>query len=59
MSHDWSEVERAVAGAERFGTVGAWLVAPDGDAWVHEGRRRFKAASVVKIPLMRPVGSRV
>ncbi|PYM57152.1 MAG: hypothetical protein DMD79_20615 [Candidatus Rokuibacteriota bacterium] len=51
MSHDWSEVERAVAGAERFGTVGAWLVAPD--------HRRFKAASVVKIPLMIEVYRRV
>jgi beta-lactamase class A len=59
MSHDWSEVERAVAGAERFGTVGAWLVAPDGEAWVHEGHRRFKAASVVKIPLMIEVYRRV
>jgi len=52
MSHDWSEVERAVAATERFGTVGACLVAPDGEVWTHEGSRRFKAASVVKIPLM-------
>jgi beta-lactamase class A len=49
---DWSEVAQAVARAEAFGTVGVALVGPGGHEWSRQGERRFKAASVVKIPLM-------
>jgi beta-lactamase class A len=52
MGADWSDVAQAVRRAEAFGTVGVALEGPDGQRWSHHGDRRFKAASVVKIPLM-------
>ena len=59
MEPDWSEVAQAVRRAEAFGTVGVALEGPDGQRWSHHGDRRFKAASVVKIPLMIEVYRRV
>ena len=59
MEPDWSDVAQAVRGAEAFGTVGVALEGPDGQRWSHHGDRRFKAASVVKIPLMIEVYRRV
>ena len=59
MGADWSEVAQAVRRAEAFGTVGVALEGPDGQRWSHHGDRRFKAASVVKIPLMIEVYRRV
>ena len=59
MGRDWSDVERAVDEAERYGVVGACFLAPDGERWTREGERRFKAASVVKIPLMVEIYRRV
>jgi beta-lactamase class A len=56
---DWSEVEEAVVHAEAFGTVGVALEGPAGQRWSRHGRRRFRAASVVKIPLMVEVYRRV
>src|SRR6187200_3470631 len=52
MERDWHEVEDAVSRAEAFGTVGVGIEGPDGRRWSRHGDRRFKAASVVKIPLM-------
>lgn len=52
MEPDWSEVGQAVGRAEAFGTVGVALEGPGGRRWSRHGDRRFRAASVVKIPLM-------
>jgi beta-lactamase class A len=52
MEPDWHEVEEAVRRAEAYGTVGVALEGPGGRRWSQRGDRRFKAASVVKIPLM-------
>ena len=59
MEPDWSEVVQAVGRAEAFGTVGVALEGPGGRRWSHRGDRRFRAASVVKIPLMIEVYRRV
>jgi beta-lactamase class A len=59
MERDWHEVEDAVSRAEAFGTVGVGIEGPDGRRWSRHGDRRFKAASVVKIPLMIEVYRRV
>jgi beta-lactamase class A len=59
MRPDWSELERAVERAEAFGTVGATIEGPGGHRWSRHGDRRFRAASVVKIPLMIEVYRRV
>ena len=52
MGTDWREVVDVVSRMETVGTVGVSLIAPDGARWSHRGDRRFKAASVVKVPLM-------
>jgi beta-lactamase class A len=59
MGRDWAPVEQAVAAAEAAGTVGVALIGPDGDVWSHRETRRFRAASVVKIPLMVEVHRQV
>jgi beta-lactamase class A len=59
MEPDWSEVVEVVGRAEAFGTVGVALEGPGGRRWSHHGHRRFRAASVVKIPLMIDVYRRV
>lgn len=48
----WANVSAAVEDAQRYGTVGVSIVGPDGSRWTHEGQRKFRAASIVKIPLM-------
>lgn len=52
MPMNWSALEQAVAAAEAEATVGVAVVAPGGEAWSHNGRQKFKAASTVKIPIM-------
>lgn len=52
MSIDWSPLEQAVSAAEAQATIGVAVVAPGGETWSHNGRRKFKAASTVKIPIM-------
>ena len=59
MEPDWHEVAEAVGRAEAFGTVGVTIEGPDGRRWSRHGDRRFRAASVVKIPLMIEVYRRV
>lgn len=49
---DWGPVEAAVKNAEQHGTVGVAAIGPDGERWSHNGDRKFRAASTVKIPLM-------
>src|SRR5262245_41008003 len=65
MEPDWDGVADGVSGgdavsrAEAFGTVGVSIEGPDGRRWSRHGDRRFKAASVVKIPVMIEVYRRV
>jgi beta-lactamase class A len=59
MEPDWNGVAEAVSRAEAFGAVGVSIEGPDGRRWSRHGDRRFKAASVVKIPLMIEVYRRV
>jgi beta-lactamase class A len=59
MERDWHEVVEAVGRGEAFGTVGVTIEGPDGRRWSRHGDRRFRAASVVKIPLMIEVYRRV
>jgi beta-lactamase class A len=50
---DWSEVEAIIAAAEGpGGSVGAALVAPNGERFGYNADRLYRAASTVKIPLM-------
>ncbi len=49
---NWSQVEDAVSKAESLGGVGVSIIAPDGSRWEHNGQRKFRAASTMKIPLM-------
>lgn len=50
---DWAEVEGIATAAEAGGgTVGVSLIAPNGERYRHNGERRFRAASTVKIPIM-------
>ena len=49
---DWSLVEQAVGSAGQNGTLGVSILGPDGSAWSHNGDRKVRAASTVKIPLM-------
>jgi beta-lactamase class A len=50
---DWGEVARIIADAEAAGMVlGVALRAPDGARFSHNGARRFRAASTVKIAVM-------
>lgn len=50
---DWAKVEAVIRAAEQGGgTVGVTLIAPNGDRFAHNGDRKFRAASTVKIPLM-------
>jgi beta-lactamase class A len=49
---DWSNVESAVKSAEQGGVIGVSVIGPDGSRWSHNGDRKFRAASTVKIPLM-------
>src|SRR5262245_14411526 len=59
MEPVWHEVAEAVGRAEPFGTVGVTIEGPDGRRWSRHGDRRFRAASVVKIPLMIEVYRRM
>lgn len=52
MTVDWSDVQQVVDDAEKSGTVGVTIVAPNGERWSHNGNRQFRSASCVKIPLM-------
>jgi beta-lactamase class A len=45
-------VSEVVDGAEQYGTVGVSILLPDGSGWQRNGDRQFRAASVVKIPIM-------
>lgn len=50
---DWTGVAETIRNAERGGCVlGVAAVAPGGDRFAHNGRRRFVAASTVKIAIM-------
>lgn len=50
---DWSKIEDLIQSAEAGdGVVGVTIVAPDGSRFEHNGDRRFRAASTMKIPLM-------
>lgn len=49
---DWSEVESVVSAAEALGIVGASVIGPGGEHWSRHGDRQFRAASIVKVPLM-------
>ena len=49
---DWSAVEDAVSRAGEGVTVGVSVLGPDGSRWAHNGSRKFRAASTVKVPLM-------
>ena len=55
----WTNLAAAVEAQERYGIVGVSLVGPDGSAWSRNGKRKFKAASTVKIPLMIEVYRRI
>ena len=52
MEIDWSLLEGAVADASQHGTVGVAVLGPAGERWSHHGDRAFRAASIVKVPLM-------
>ncbi|HUG15428.1 MAG TPA: serine hydrolase [Thermomicrobiales bacterium] len=56
---EWANVVAAVEDAEQHGTVGVSVIGPDGGRWAHNGDRKFRAASIVKIPLMIEVYRRV
>ncbi|HET7036371.1 MAG TPA: serine hydrolase [Thermomicrobiaceae bacterium] len=50
---NWSTVEGIIYRAESSGgVVGATIVAPTEDTFEYNGARRFRAASIMKIPLM-------
>jgi beta-lactamase class A len=56
----WRGVEHAAREAERAGgTVGAAVIAPDGDTFAYNGDHSFVAASTVKIPIMVTIFRRV
>jgi beta-lactamase class A len=49
----WDEVERLIQDAEQGGgTVGLSIITSNGERFSHNGNRRFRAASTVKIPIM-------
>lgn len=48
----WDDVRATIARHERSGSIGVAIIAPDGERWSQNGQRQFRAASVVKIPLM-------
>lgn len=52
VSESWSRLSEAVAYLSERGTLGVTALGPDGSRWSHNGRRRFRAASTVKIPIM-------
>jgi beta-lactamase class A len=52
VSLNWTNVEDVVRDAEKRGCIGVSIAAPDGQRWNHNAERTFRAASVVKIPLM-------
>lgn len=54
MGINWGPVSELAATIEQAsgGTIGAAVSAPDGSRWSHNGQRLFRAASIVKIPLM-------
>jgi beta-lactamase class A len=49
---EWANVTEAVEDAGQYGTVGVSIIGSDGSRWSHNGGRKFRAASIVKIPLM-------
>jgi beta-lactamase class A len=51
VSH-WDRVTTTIEQQERHGTLGVAIIAPDSEHWSHNGSRPFRAASIVKIPLM-------
>jgi len=55
----WTNVEAAVKDADTYGTVGVSVIGPDGSRWSQNGDRKFRAASIVKIPLMIEVYRRI
>ncbi|MEZ4522424.1 MAG: serine hydrolase [Thermomicrobiales bacterium] len=56
---NWNQLEAAVRENEQYGTVGVAAIGPDGSVWSHNGDRKFKAASTVKIPLMAEIYRKV
>lgn len=50
---DWTGLSSAIAAAESAGcTLGVSVIAPDGGRFTHHGKRRFVAASTMKVPVM-------
>jgi beta-lactamase class A len=50
---DWENIEKIIQEAEKTGgTLGVTIIAPSGETFIHNGERKFGAASTVKIPLM-------
>lgn len=56
---EWANVKAAVEDAGQYGTVGVSAIGPDGSSWSQNGDRKFRAASIVKIPLMIEVYRRI
>jgi beta-lactamase class A len=56
---DWTNLEAAVQDAGKHGVLGVSVIGPDGSRWSHNGDRKFRAASIVKIPLMVEVFRRI
>lgn len=55
----WTNTIAAVRNAEQHGIVGVSVIGPDSSRWSHNGDRKFRAASTVKIPLMIEVYRRI
>jgi beta-lactamase class A len=49
---DLTPVSDVIARAERHGAVGVAVLGPGGERFEHNAHRQFRAASVVKVPLM-------
>lgn len=52
MVVNWSPVADIVTQTETRGTVGVTILTPQGERWSHQGSRKFRVASTVKIPIM-------
>lgn len=55
----WTNTIAAVRDIEQHGIVGVSVIGTDGSRWSHNGDRKFRAASTVKIPVMIEVYRRV
>jgi len=53
LSKSWAGVGQTIAAAEATGAIiGVSIISPTGERFVHNGDRRFVAASTVKIPIL-------